>query len=659
MTQLFKLALLRKHRFGIVLQGEDNWQDQFCQMAAELSSGECFKLGGVDCHYSTQWRAMGKGQQLLGQECGLLVIDLRNDVDANSLTALIGTLRGGGLAIFLQGKYQQANLANQWLSRALGYLLVVKQHHALPELPSLFDGGSAASPFEMQNKAIEHIHKVVTGHRRRPLVLTADRGRGKTSALGIAAAELMMQRKMRILVTAPNVGNVTPLFDHAQQRLVGSERTKFRIDWNGSSIEFVAPDELVRGSLECDLVLVDEAAAMPLPILIKIVERYHRAVFSTTIHGYEGCGRGFTLKFQTWLSDNRPGTRFYHMETPIRWSANDPLELWQYQTFLLECELAQFDSVAEASVELIKLNQATLFESPEILTQCFALLVNAHYQTTPNDLFLLLSDSAMKFFAVFDGINCIGCIVGVEEGGLDKDTAEQVLLGKRRPKGHLVASSLVSHLAVEQAATDSSLRVMRIAVHPQWQGQGIGTQMLSRLKELTNYCFYSTSFGVTTDLLNFWLKNRYQAIKLGSTRDQASGCHSLIMVDGDADWIERGVNLLSSGLNYHSKQIFRDLDIDLMCCLADSVKGTQQKMQPIEIRLLSSYSLGGTNYENVAPIIERAVWLVGLNKDFALLFRKAVQQWSWSECASEFGLTGRKQLEVVMRKQVSQVLERL
>ena len=657
LTQLYKLALLRKHRFGIAVHGEESWQDEFCQMASELSSGECFKLGGVDCQYSNQWRAMGKGQQLLGQECDLLVIDLRNDVDANSLTALLGTLRGGGLAIFLLGKDQQPNFANQWLSRALGNLLVVKQHHTLPELPSAFDVGNAVPPFEMQNTAIEHIQKVVTGHRRRPLVLTADRGRGKTSALGIAAAELLMQRKMRILVTAPNVGNVTPLFDHAQQRLVGSERTKFRIDWNGSSIEFVAPDELVRSALECDLVLVDEAAAMPLPMLIKIVERYHRAVFSTTIHGYEGCGRGFTLKFQKWLSDNRPGTRFYQMETPIRWAANDPLELWQYQTFLLDCELAQFDGVAEAPVEFIELNQTSLYESPEILTQCFALLVNAHYQTTPNDLFLLLSDSAMKLFGVFDGTNCIGCIVGVEEGGLDKDTAEQVLLGKRRPKGHLVASSLVSHLAIEQSATDLSLRVMRIAVHPQWQGQGIGTQMLSRLKELTNYCFYSTSYGVTSDLLKFWLKNRYQPIKLGSTRDKASGCHSLIMVNGDADWIDRGVNLLSSGLNYHSKQIFRDLDIDLMCCLAGSVKGAEQKMQPIEIRLLISYSHGGTNYENVAPIIERAVWRVGLYIDFALLFRKVVQQWSWSECASEFGLTGRKQLEVEMRKQVSQVLE--
>ena len=178
LTQLYKLALLRKHRFGIAVHGEESWQDEFCQMASELSSGECFKLGGVDCQYSNQWRAMGKGQQLLGQECDLLVIDLRNDVDANSLTALLGTLRGGGLAIFLLGKDQQPNFANQWLSRALGNLLVVKQHHTLPELPSAFDVGNAVPPFEMQNTAIEHIQKVVTGHRRRPLVLTADRGRG-------------------------------------------------------------------------------------------------------------------------------------------------------------------------------------------------------------------------------------------------------------------------------------------------------------------------------------------------------------------------------------------------------------------------------------------------------------------------------------------------
>ncbi|HAS62406.1 MAG TPA: tRNA(Met) cytidine acetyltransferase [Vibrio sp.] len=659
LTQLFQLAQSRQHRFGLLLRGDEAWRDTFCQMAATLANGDCFKLGGVESQYANQWCAMGKGQRLLGQECGLLVIDLRNGIDANSLTSLLGTLRGGGLAIFIHDMTQQDNCAEQWLDRALQQLMVVEQGGVLPKIAMLEESDSIHSPFEMQRLAVEYIHKVVSGHRRRPLVLTADRGRGKTSALGIAAAQLMAERKIKIVVTSPTISNVTPLFEHAQRGLPGAQKSKLRLDWNSSSIEFVAADELLRNSIDCDLLFVDEAAALPLPMLIDIVERYHRVVFSTTIHGYEGCGRGFTLKFQSWLSDNRPGTRFYHMDTPIRWAENDPLEQWQYQTFLLDCELPPVVFQNDTAINLVEIKKSDLFASPDIVKQCFALLVNAHYQTTPNDLMLMLGDASMKMFGVFEKNNCIGCIIGVEEGGLEKELVKQILLGKRRPKGHLVASSLVSHLAFEQPALDLSLRVMRIAVHPEWQGRGVGSEMLTQLKQNSCYQFYSTSYGVTTELLNFWNGNGFRLIKLGSTRDQASGCHSLVMVDGEQDWIDEGESLFSLSLSYQLKETYRQLDIDLVCGLVNLSHLNHSPLQSIEHRLLENYAMGGSHYEHVAPIIERALWQTGAEHAMALLIRKVAQQWSWHECANEFNFTGRKQIESEVRRQVSLLLHHL
>ncbi|MCV5638947.1 hypothetical protein OFN49_29125, partial [Escherichia coli] len=75
------------------------------------------------------------------------------------------------------------------------------------------------SHYREQEHAISLIEKVVTGHRKRPLILTADRGRGKTSALGIACASLLQQKPLRILITAPSIKAVEPVYQHALRLL--------------------------------------------------------------------------------------------------------------------------------------------------------------------------------------------------------------------------------------------------------------------------------------------------------------------------------------------------------------------------------------------------------------------------------------------------------
>ena len=70
-----------------------------------------------------------------------------------------------------------------------------------------------------QAQAVEAIKKVATGHRRRPLVLTADRGRGKSAALGIAAAQLLTHGLKRIVVTGPSLASTEQVFQHAGECL--------------------------------------------------------------------------------------------------------------------------------------------------------------------------------------------------------------------------------------------------------------------------------------------------------------------------------------------------------------------------------------------------------------------------------------------------------
>ena len=60
---------------------------------------------------------------------------------------------------------------------------------------------------------------------------------------------------------------------------------------------FMAPDALLSSSETADWLIVDEAAAIPAPLLHQLVARFPRTLLTTTVQGYEGTGRGFLLKF--------------------------------------------------------------------------------------------------------------------------------------------------------------------------------------------------------------------------------------------------------------------------------------------------------------------------------------------------------------------------
>lgn len=648
---LFQTASKRNHRFGVVLTGQKEWQQSSLNALVEkVGQQGIFQLGGepldgVDVHVNAK-----QGQRLLGQECQLLICDLRSGFDANSFSAATGCVRGGGLLVVVVDINQQTDAFEQvWLQQSLSNLIVVEQGKALPTLPDTFETPNHA--FEQQAKAVDMIRKVVEGHRKRPFVMTADRGRGKSSALGIAAAEIIKGRNIHILVTAPSLATVNPLFEHAAVHLKDANQEKGRLEWGGSSIQFVAPDELLRCHDTADCVLVDEASAIPIPMLQKMVERFHRLVFSTTIHGYEGCGRGFTLKFQSWLKANRPNSSFFHIEQPIRWAANDPLENWLFDSFLLNAELMDAPKNGEQrSIE--RLDKKRLVEQPDLLRHCFALLVNAHYQTSPNDLMLLLADPSIQLYAQFSDGVCLGCILTVEEGGLSESLLEDIELGKRRPKGHLVPVMLANQLGIRLAATDSSLRVMRIAVHPELQRKGIGQRMSRDLIEQTDFAFYSTSFGATKELHEFWRQCGFEPVKLGSQRDQSSGTHSLIMIKAQTSWAKNANLSFVRSLHYGLSNIFSDLETELVRSLLS--RQDASVVEPSASNLIKNYSLGGASFDSVIPFLDDW-WKQSpslLNQASDLYIRRVVQRHSWQECVDEFGFTGRKQAEQAFREQL-------
>ena len=547
----------RGWRLPIWLAGSEAYTQQ--QISVLKPAGTSYWLGHAPPAGFTLLSAKQK-QQWLGTECDLLVVDARDAVDWDLVAASSGCLKAGGLWLFVTNEpdlwRQQPNPAAKrvlpypldattytglfkqfWLEQlqdAQWLQLIEGLPAVIPVLPEAITTAQAELPYRTaeQQQAVAAIHKVVTGHRRRPLVLTAHRGRGKSSALGLAAAQLVQQGKTDILLTGPSPASLqTALFIAADQLKQPYQQGQNQL-LNGA-IRFVPVDILLAEKQQNTVILVDEAAAIPTPQLQQLTDLYSRLVFATTEHGYEGTGRGFQLRFQSYLQQHCPGFQKLHLHQPIRYQANDPLELLIFKGFLLE----QTDSGVTAlqSQKFVSYQIKELLLQPQKLQQIFSLLSLAHYQTDVMDLWALLDNPTLKLYTQEQDQRVLACALISFEGELDAELAVAVAHGKRRVQGHLLAQSLAFHCLQPELATQKMARIQRIVVNPSVQMQGLGSQLLNFvLQDLQSQQYLvGTSFGATLALAKFWQKAVFYPVKLSHQHEQASNEASVLMLHGE------------------------------------------------------------------------------------------------------------------------------
>lgn len=402
--------------------------------------------------------------------------------------------------------------------------------------PSRLDAARTEPATADQQRAIEAVEKLARSRARRPLVLTADRGRGKSAALGIAAARLLAERPRQILVTAPRRSAAAALFAHA-----GAEAKP-------DNLRFIPPDALVYMHPPADLLLVDEAAAIPAPLLAGLLDRYGRITFATTVHGYEGSGRGFDVRFRAVLDARTPGWRELRMAQPIRWAAGDPLERLVDRALLLDAEpaadtavCALFDGgLAPDALRIECLDRDCLADDETLLRQVFGLLVLGHYQTRPADLRMLL-DAPNVEVVIARAARCddtssavvLATALVAREGRLEEELLGPIFDGRRRPRGHLLPQTLSAHAGLYGAPRLGFARIVRIAVHPAAQGRGIGRRLTGAIAERgrrQGLDLIGASFGATAGLLAFWRRCRLEPVQLGTHRNAASGAHAVCVL---------------------------------------------------------------------------------------------------------------------------------
>ncbi len=591
------------HRATLLLSGDADW-----------TATQAWRAVAALHHLTPTWLTarplaedaipLQAADRLLGSNLDLLIYDAHGGFDPDGFGAATGAIRGGGVLLLLTPPLadwpnltdRQAERIAVWPTTAesVGGRFLCRLAKLLDSSPGLFhlaqgdvgsiwiaqrflsnnarvtpesnapartiqtrdpDPAEPATPD--QEHAIAAILAVAHGRARRPVVIRAHRGRGKSAALGLAAGRLLHERPLRILATAPRRSATDALFKHADAVLAGQARacaldaetgttpdktTPPAADRSGhglatGSLVFVSPADLAAETPAADLLLIDEAAGIPAPILKTLVARYPRVVFATTVHGYEGTGRGFDVRFRDTLDELTPNWREVTLETPIRWARGDPLEALTFRALLLDAAPATAEALTgadPADLRCERLDRDALVQDETTLRELFGLLVLAHYQTRPMDLRMLLDGPNVRVYALQWHEHIVATLLAAEEGGFaDPDLREAIFTGRRRPRGHLLPQTLSTHAGLAAAPALRYLRVIRIAVHPALARRGLGRRLLRRLARdgrAEGFDLLGASFGATPELVRFWDRCGFRPAQIGTSRNAASGEHALVVL---------------------------------------------------------------------------------------------------------------------------------
>jgi len=547
------------HRQLLLVSGPQAWTED---QAIKLTEGAGSSLWLGEKRNTRSTISNQSYQGFLGQEVAMVVYNAHSGFRANAAMAVSGMVQAGGLMVVLCPPLDTwpSTPDPEWQKRiSFGFVEKLQQSLFIQALikqtasdqsvavltPTAFRGTICTvnqcsddthicttnqyTPSAEQHQAIQRIYSVATGHRHRPFVLSADRGRGKSSAIGMAAGQLIQQRGLQIVVTAPALRTVEQVFKHAQLLLPKAERSRSAITANKGSLRFIAPDELLLSRPTLDVLLIDEAAALPTHVVIALLEHYPRVVLCTTLHGYEGSGRGFELRVKAYLQTHKTQWRALHLSQPLRWCADDCLEAFWFDLMLMQEERHALPCSTDA-LTVVEIQKQQLLDDRKLARQIFQLLVSAHYQTSPDDLMRLYDAPEQHCFTLMQGKLVLGVALVLEEGGeLLTPLANDIAGGKRRVNGHLLAQQLSFHAAQADYCQFTQWRISRIAIAPEHQRQGHGTRLLRAVLEKAASLkrdAVSTAFGANLDLLSFWQRAGFQFANLGLQAEVSSGEHS-------------------------------------------------------------------------------------------------------------------------------------
>lgn len=659
-------------------------------------------------------------EKVLGLTYDILVLDLTEQLKPNDVGRLVEVVGGGGLVIAITPKigewektvtrfqkklivspYNEKDVKHRFTKRFIKNLLnhegiwIVEDGKVLHGKPlpvkfkpkrKILIPSNIKFPLRLyelaktqdQVEALSKLERLLTENYRKTVILiTANRGRGKSAVLGLGAAGLLymlgQRRKIKIRITAPSYSNIKTVLEFAEKALnvLGVKVEKIRsrgliltLKSKLGVIDCVSPTRIIKR--KADIVFVDEAAGIPIPLLFKILTSFKKIVYSSTIHGYEGSGRGFRLRFlKTIKAEKKFNLEEVEMEASIRYDDGDPMEKWLYDTLLLDAEPV---SLSQEEIEQSKPEEA-FYEEPNLdewftnyedeLKEFFGIYVLAHYRNRPDDL-AILGDAPHHHARVLRLPNRkIVASLHLADEGLVPDSEIKAIIEGANPPGNVIPSCIVRYYPIySEFAKLKGVRVVRIAVHPDIEDRGFGSYALKKLcleaKE-KGYDWIGSSFGLTYQLLNFWVKNGFIPVHLSPGRNIVSGEYSVFVIKPLTEKAWKIVEALSREFKIRLVEALSDTYFDLepetaWLLLKETCNPylSEVKLTSPQFSRISAYARGLMTYEassDAIKILVKSHFLCSgllrlkLKREVELaLIAKTLQGKSWDKASKLSGV---------------------
>jgi N-acetyltransferase 10 len=435
---------------------------------------------------------------------------------------------------------------------------------SLADTPPVGDLVKLAKTVDQAKALLTFVDAIAEKTLQSTVTLTAARGRGKSAALGVAIAAAIAHGYSNIFITSPSPENLKTLFEfvfkgfdalgymeHQDYNILQSTHAEFnkaivRVNvhrQHRQTIQYIQPQDANQLG-QAELLVIDEAAAIPLPLVRKLMGPY-LVFMASTINGYEGTGRSLSLKLINQLreqsrgrktngsatvvdratgKESKDGTepsmagrslREITLSEPIRYAQGDSVERWMNDLLCLDATLPRSKLGTQGcphpnECQLLHVNRDTLFSynpaAEKFLQKMMALYVASHYKNTPNDLQLMSDAPAHQLFVLTapaedNKLPEPLCVVQVAlEGQISRESVLSSLSRGQRAGGDLIPWIVSQQFQDENFASLSGARVVRIATNPDYVNMGYGSRALSLLVDFYDGKLASLSESAPTEI---------------------------------------------------------------------------------------------------------------------------------------------------------------